>query len=154
MSDEYVYACKILSRREHSEGELRRKLNTKWPESDEIESTIDRLLNSGLLSDERFCAAFIRSRVARLQGPRKIRAELSRRSIADALADQALDEADADWRDLASLWLSRQKVHAYSDESHDYKVRAKYYRRLVNRGFTHDQAMDALQGRSSGSGGV
>lgn len=142
MSEEYVYSCKILSRREHSEGELRRKLDTKWPESDEIEATIDRLLDTGLLSDERFCAAFIRSRVAKMQGPRKIRAELSRRQVADSIADLSLEIADINWRELASHWLERQNVVAGN-----FEMKAKYYRRLVNRGFTHGQAMDALNNR-------
>ena len=31
--------------------------------------------------------------------------------------------------------------------ANDYEMKAKYYRRLVNRGFTHDQAMDALNTR-------
>ena len=129
-------------RREHSEGELRRKLHAKWPEYDEIDSVVEKLLEEGFLSDERYCAAFIRSRVARLQGPRKIRSELSRKLVADSHIEQSMAEADIDWRDLAVQWLSRQKKLA-----NDYEMKAKYYRRLVNRGFTHDQVMDALNAR-------
>ena len=142
MSDEFAFACKLLMRREHSEGELRRKMHTKWPESDEIDSVVEKLLDEGLLSDQRYCALFIRSRVARMQGPRKIRSELSRKLVADAEIELGLEEADIDWRDLAGQWLSRQK-----EMSNDYELKAKYYRRLVNRGFTHNQAMDALNAR-------
>ena len=142
MSDEFAYACKLLMHREYSEGELRRKLQTRWPESDDIESVVEKLLDESLLSDKRYCAAFIRSRVARLQGPRKIRSELSRKLVADADIEQGLEEADVDWRGLAAQWLSRQKELA-----NDYEMKAKYYRRLVNRGFTHNQAMDALNAR-------
>ena len=142
MSEEFGYACKLLMRREYSEGELRRKLITKWPDSDEVDTVIEQLLEDGLLSDDRFAVAFIRSRIARLQGPRKIRAELSRRLVPEAIAEHNIEQAEIDWRDLAAQWLRRQKE--FPD---DYEVRAKYYRRLVNRGFTHDQAMDALKNR-------
>ena len=139
MSDEFAYACKLLSRREYPEGEMRRKLNTKWPESEKIDETIELLLRENMLSDERYCSAFIRSRVSRFQGPRKIRAELSRRQLSDSMVDQGMAEAGIDWRDLAGQWLAKQGTDAG-----DYELRAKYYRRLMNRGCTHDQAMDAL----------
>lgn len=142
MNDEFGYACRLLARREYSEGELRRKLRIKWPDSDEIDAVIGRLLDEGLLSDQRYSAAFIRSRVEKLQGPRKIRAELARRAVPGEVAEQCLEAAAVDWRDLASQWLARQ-----SGISNDYQMRAKYYRRLVSRGFTHDQAMDALNDR-------
>lgn len=143
------HAGRLLARREYSVGELRRKLETKWPESDEIDPAIERLLEEGLLSDRRFAAAFTRSRTARFQGPRKIRAELLGRSVAEADIDAALQEVGRSWTDLASEWLARQRVDAS-----DYDSRAKYYRRLVNRGFTHDQAMDALSGRDTEPEGV
>lgn len=139
MSEEFAYACRLLARREYSEGELRRKLKNKWPDSDQLESAVRLLLDEGMLCDSRFASAFIRSRVMKLQGPRKIRAELSRRAVAEAVVEQSLDEAGIDWRELAGQWLDRQ-----NDTANDYESRAKYYRRLLNRGFTHDQAMDAL----------
>lgn len=121
-------------------GELRRKLETKWSDPEGVESAIDRLLEDGLLSDSRFAASFVRSRVARFQGPRKIRAELSGRSVGESDIQAALQDFDRSWTELASEWLTRQRVDAS-----DYETRARYYRRLVNRGFTHDQAMDALR---------
>jgi regulatory protein len=142
LNEEFGYACRLLARREYSEGELRRKLQIKWPDSDEIDVVIGQLLDEGLLSDQRYSAAFIRSRVEKWQGPRKIRAELSRRAVPEDVAEQSLEAAAVDWRELASQWLARQ-----SGISSDYQMQAKYYRRLVNRGFTHDQAMDALKGR-------
>lgn len=149
MSDALDYACRLLARREHSVGELRRKLETKWPGEDSNTTVIDQLVEEGSLSDRRFAAAFVRSRVARLQGPRKIRAELLRRSVSDLDFEEAARELDTSWTDLALEWLSRQ-----SGDGSDYESRAKYYRRLVNRGFTHDQAMDALNRWNSRSDGV
>jgi SOS response regulatory protein OraA/RecX len=43
------------------------------------------------------------------------------------------------WRGLASEWLERQHSGPI-----DFNDKQKYYRRLLNRGFTHSQAMDAI----------
>jgi SOS response regulatory protein OraA/RecX len=65
-----------------------------------------------------------------------------RRCVGQAEINAALDEEKLCWSDIAAEWLARQR-----GESDDFDTRAKYYRRLVNRGFSHDQAMDALSGR-------
>ena len=142
MSKVFDHAYRLIVRREHSVGEFRRKLEKKWSKDDEIYVVIDRFLDEGLLCDRSFAAAFLRSRVNKLQGPRKIRAELLRRSVSDTHIEEALQEAEISWNELALNWLSRQ-----SGVSDDYQTRAKFYRRLMNRGFTHGQAMDALKAR-------
>ena len=144
MSEILECAGRYLARREHSIGELRLKLAAKQFDGDEIDVAIERLVAEGLVDDRRFANAFVRSRASRLQGPRKIRAELKRRNIAEAVISEAFEEADLSWSDIAARWLARQG--AWLD---DYNSRAKYYRRLVNRGFSHDQAMDALSGRET-----
>jgi regulatory protein len=149
MNEMLDYAGRLLARREHSVGELRRKLERKWPGDEGIESALERLVEERMLSDQRFAAAFVRSRVTRLQGPRKIRAELKQRFLCDADIATALESEESSWTDLAMQWLARQGSGAS-----DYEGRARYYRRLVNRGFTHDQAMDALTAHSSRDPGV
>ncbi len=139
MSEVLQYAVRLLSRREYSVGELTRKLERKWPDSDDIPATLDRLVEEGMVCDARFAEAFIRSRQARQQGPRKISAELRKRAVPDSVTDAAMDAAGVDWARLAREWLQRQAV-----TERDYDARARYYRRLVNRGFTHDQALGAL----------
>lgn len=139
----------MLSRREYAVAELQRKLRTKFPEDPTVDEVVDRLVEEGMVCDRRFADAFVRSRVTRLQGPRKIRAELKRRSVGDPLIDEALEGAVDSWTALAADWLTRQR-----HDPADYQSRAKYYRRLVNRGFTHDQAMDALNQRKAPEQGV
>lgn len=139
----------MLARREHSVSELRRKLKGKYSEGDDIESVVRQLVDEGMVCDRRFAEAFVRSRTARWQGPRKIRAELVRRGVAEADIHAALDSDMTSWTDLAAEWLARQ-----GRLDLDYETRAKFYRRLANRGFTHDQAMDALNRVGSGADGV
>lgn len=103
---------------------------------------VNELAGEGLVNDSRFAEAFLRSRIARFQGPRKIRAELRARGVSEADVEHALRREEQDWTALASQWLRRQGCALPVDERRD-----AYYRRLVNRGFSHDQAMDALNNR-------
>jgi SOS response regulatory protein OraA/RecX len=50
-----------------------------------------------------------------------------------------LDARGGEWPDLDAEWLERHRSGPL-----DFDEKSKYYRRLVNRGFSHDQAMDAL----------
>ena len=136
-----AYAYRLLGRREYSVHELEQRLQQKWPAlgAASLAGLLEALVTENLLSDERFTQAFVRSGVQRSQGPLKIRAGLRARGIADALIGQQLDDAGTDWVGLARRWLVRQNpAHL------DFESRAKCYRRLLNRGFSHDQAMDAL----------
>ena len=138
-----AFAYRLLGRREYSVFELRQRLLQKWSGVSEtevlVEQLLDALVDENLLSDERFAECFVRSRVARHQGPLKIRAALRQKGIDDALASVELDARSGSWSELAAEWLSRQHAGPV-----DFETRKKLYRRLVNRGFTHDQAMAAI----------
>ncbi len=138
-----AFAYRLLGRREYSVLELRRRLERKWPqlESDTAAGVLEALVAEDLLSDQRFAESFVRSALRKHQGPRKIRAELGARGLSDGLIASELDRFADQWTDLAREWLERQ-----NPGSLDFEARGKFYRRLVNRGFTHDQAMDALAG--------
>jgi len=124
-----AFAYRLLGRREYSLLELENRIRQKWPEAEAIGNLVAQLAGENLVSDQRYAEAFTRSRVQRHQGPLKIRAAM-----------RAL-EAEADnWLELAHKWLQRQHPGPLS-----FKDKQKYYRRLVNRGFTHDQAMDACK---------
>ena len=136
-----AWAYRLLGRREYSVAELRQRLQLKWPglEPGVADDLLEALVAENLLSDERFAEAFVRSHVQRQHGPLKIRAALRAKGVADALIARELErQADA-WTELAAQWLERQHTGIL-----DYDSRGKFYRRLLNRGFTHDQAMDAL----------
>lgn len=134
-------AYRLLGRREYSVAELGQRLRQKWPDADReaIDDLLAALIAENLLSDRRFAESFVRAAIARLQGPLKIRAGLRARGVDDALVAPALNAGCADWTELARRWLGR-----HAGPGLDFDARTRYYRRLVNRGFTHDQAMDAL----------
>lgn len=134
---------RLLSRREYAVRELHSKVCNKWRGQSDIDLLADQLVNDlqqeGFLSDERYVEAFVRSRRQRSQGPLKIRAELRQKQLPDKLIEQFLDPEEEHWVEVASAWLVRRDAGNL-----DFEGRAKFYRRLINRGFSHDQAMTAL----------
>jgi regulatory protein len=134
-----AFAYRLLGRREYSVFELGRRIRQKWPGANGVEDLVEALAEENLVSDERYAESFVRFRLQRYQGPLKIRAALRAKGISDALISRELDSHTHEWTPLARQWLDRQHAGPI-----DFELKKKFYRRLVNRGFTHDQAMDAL----------
>ena len=78
-------------------------------------------------------------------GPLKIRGVLLSRGITDHQIGEVLPDEQETWFDSASLWASKRNQGEL-----DYAGRAKIYRSLVNRGFTHEQANIAIDNLKSG----
>jgi regulatory protein len=134
-------AVKLLARREHSEYELRAKLNKRDYEDDAVNAVIEALRADNLVSDERFAEAYVQSRVNKGFGPVRIRGELQQRGVSDALAESALNAADCDWDAAAREQLQRRFGSAAPV---DRKERQRRYSYLTRRGFTGDQVNQAL----------
>ena len=138
-----AFAYRLLGRREYSVFELGQRIRQKWSGVEGVEDLAEQLLEAlqveNLLSDERFVESFVRSRVSRHQGPLKIKAALRGKGVSDALVSMELEARGGEWTDLATEWLERNHVGPI-----DFEMKKKLYRRLANRGFTHGQAMDAI----------
>lgn len=126
----------LLARREHSAKELRTKLLVREFDRDEVDAAIERLIDDGLLSDERFAEAFVASRVRKGQGPLRIRGELEQRGVADGLIEASLGRVDVDWNEVARDVHDRKYGGAAPA---DYHERARRSRFLQYRGFTGEQ---------------
>lgn len=144
-----AFAYRLLGRREYSVHELRQRLLQKWQGVEDIDLMSDDLLaalaEENLVSDERFVEAFVRSRVHRHQGPLKIKAALRDKGVSNALVADTLASFADDWTALATEWLQRQHRGPI-----DFDLKKKFYRRLANRGFTHEQAMNAIESAKAG----
>jgi len=134
-----AFAYRLLGRREYSAYELGQRIYRKWPEADGVEDLLQALAEENLQSDERYVESFVRFRLQRYQGPLKIRAALGTKGVSDTLVARELDAHAHEWSDLAEQWLDRQNTGTI-----DFDGKKKYYRRLTSRGFTHEQAMNAL----------
>jgi regulatory protein len=85
----------LLSRRAHSQAEIRRKLGRRGYGEEEVESTVTRLVELGYLDDRAFAEGHVRRRSSGL-GRLAISAELAARGVDRAVADEALGRLDAD----------------------------------------------------------
>ena len=139
-----AFAYRLLGRREYSVFELDRRIQQKWPGADGIAELVEALVEENLVSDERYTESFVRFRTQRFQGPLKIKAALRGKGISDSLISRELDAYCGEWTELAAQWLQRQNPGEIT-----FEAKKKYYRRLTSRGFTHEQAMNALDSSPS-----
>ncbi|WP_299588770.1 regulatory protein RecX [uncultured Microbulbifer sp.] len=139
-------ALELLTRREHSQLELRRKLAGKFSDAD-FEALFERLQDLNYQSDQRFAEVFARSRVLRGQGPVRIRQELQQRGITSELLSHTLERLEVDWFALAQEQLQR-KYHSLINmalpRDQQAKERARRQRYLAYRGFPSDAIRWAL----------
>lgn len=130
----------LLARREHSRLELERKLGARSFDTGLVGDVLDALEAENLLSDGRFARSFVESRVARGQGPLRIRRELAERGI--TAAGDYLDGERYDWASLAR----QARIRRFGAEPpRDLKTRSRQIRFLEYRGFGHDQIKAALE---------
>jgi len=135
-------AVRLLARREHSSGELGRKLRSKGHPAGIVESVVAKLRDKRLVSDDRFASSFVHHHAQRGQGPVRIRAELRQQGISDELIEAQLENAELDWVALA-VAVRRRKFGAGAPRS--MAERAKQARFLQYRGFDSDQIRAALK---------
>jgi regulatory protein len=134
-------AVRLLSRREHTCEELRRKLLDKGYAPEFVEPVVEKLAGKRLVSDDRYVASFVHAHTRRGQGPARIRAELRQRGIDATRVEEEFARAGVDWVALAAQ-VRRRKFGAAAPKS--LTERAKQSRFLQYRGFEADQIRAAL----------
>ncbi len=135
-------AVRILSVRDHSEQELRRKLmapvmSKNGPEEiDATQEDYDRVIawcyEHNYLDDSRFVARFITSRGRKGYGPVRIRQELNQKGIPREITERAMRECEIDWSELAR----EQAVRKYGEPlPREFSEKVKVQRFLLYRGY-------------------
>ena len=126
-------ALALLTRREHSRSELRRKLAESGGAAEDIEPLLEELAQRRLQSDGRFAESFIRSRAERGYGPRMIAADLKARGLDAEAVSQALAGSGYDWAEQAVAARQRRFGRDLPQEPRE---KARQMRFLQYRGFT------------------
>lgn len=127
-------AADLLSRREYSRLELKRRLAPFAESEDILEALLDELCASQWQSDTRFAEAFTNSRGQRY-GSRRLAQEMRERGIDRDTIAEALDGQD-DMATARALWERK-----FGTPPADAKERLKQMRFLASRGF----GMDIIQ---------
>lgn len=131
MSKAYDSALAFLARREHSLAELRQKLSQKGFSQHDIHDALNRCIEKGYQSEQRFAEAYARHRQGMGYGPRYIQLALRQKGVqADDIA-KALDGLDVDWQEvLQSLWQRKFQTPVNLTEQR------KQMQFLARRGFS------------------
>jgi len=135
----WEYALRVLAGRAYSTGELREKLRRKAALAGDVDPTIARLKEYGYLNDRKFAENFAAARLENEGlGKTRVLADLSRRRVAPAVAQQTVGKVyeDVNEQALAEDFV-RHKFRMASRENlfQDAKQMASAYRRLVRAGF-------------------
>ena len=141
-------AARILAVRDHSEQELRRKLNTpvRIPgqveepvAAGDVEQVIGWCREHNWLDDERYTARFIQSRSQKGYGSQRIRQELQQRGIARHALDNAFAAGDIVWIALART-IAERKFGSPLPGTFAEKVKVQRF--LLYRGFLMEDIQD------------
>ncbi|MGH8215653.1 MAG: regulatory protein RecX [Rhodanobacteraceae bacterium] len=128
----YDRGLSMLARREHSQRELRARLEHGGYDEAEADEAIKRLGDQNYQDDDRFGEMILRARMGRGYGPDRIRAELRSHGLPDAAIRSLLDAAEADWLAIARAQLRKK----YGDKPPvDHAERGKRAAFLLRRGF-------------------
>ena len=153
MKDAFETAGSLLSRRPHSQAELRRKLRAKGFLKEEVDFAISECLRLGFIDDKAFANSFADQMLSRGCGSRRISQKLTMRGVDRDLASEAT--ASSSGRDGGSDELSsacealRKKLKSFEREEDPRKRRLKALRFLAGRGFSGDIANKAIASHPS-----
>jgi len=139
-------ALRFLKIRPRSIGELKEKLKVKGFSPDEIETTVLDLTASGFLDDRAFTKSWIRYRLARPFGFRRIIGELKDKGIDPQTIEQAIAEVkgSVNVEDVVMDLAQRrwQRLPAALDPA---KKKKRVLDFLLRRGFDADAVLRVLK---------
>ncbi|WP_114195812.1 recombination regulator RecX [Edaphovirga cremea] len=158
-------AMRLLSQRDHSESELRRKLaeqpfsvrlqaaqkrrdppenpSSEKPSLEDreinpewIDQVIEYCYQHDWLDDTRFALSYLRSRSRKGYGVQRIRSELMQKGVEKEIVSTALETCELDWCKLAKEVAERKFGDSLPTEWHE---KAKVQRYLLYRGFFQEE---------------
>lgn len=135
-------AIGLLSRRDHSSHELLDKLQQRGVAAELAQTTLLRCQQEQYQSDQRFAEMLVRHCISKGQGLAVVRQLSRQHRIESDLLQQALDDAEPDWFELARSCA--QKKFGEGSAGSD-KERLKRMAFLQRRGFNSEQIRYALQ---------
>lgn len=133
-------AVGLLSRREHSQRELRRKLQARGAEQALVEDALAKLVGAGLQDERRFAESLVRQRIAAGYGPLYLRAELQTHALEAGLVAEVIEAVETPWLAVAEDLLARRYPDGVNDPRHRRRAEAL----LARRGFSSEIIRAAL----------
>ncbi len=135
---------KLCAAAEHSSREMEDKLRRWNIPDDAVTRILNYLHEEQYVDDTRFCRAFIEDkRLNNGWGQRKIEQALYLKGIPRSISDPLFREVtEEQWQEIL-VPLLRQKAKTVNAKD-DYERKMKLIRFAMTRGFSYDQAQEAL----------
>lgn len=127
----YDCALNLLSYRDFSKQKMRERLQQKGADEEQAEEAIQKLQHYGLLDEERYAARVYEGWLhKRCYGRLHLQAELNKRGISTAIAQQVLEQFTPELEEqqaefAAQLFLERNKQKLAQLQEQDLDVQAK-----------------------------
>jgi len=128
-------AVRILAARDHSRGELRKKLAERGFDPKIVEQVLDNLEERGWLNDLEFASRQAEILANQEWGPSKIVQKLVDHGVEVPLARRVVDDLDTHWFEQAQSRIRRR-----FGELDTQKDKARAFRHLCSRGFSQNIA--------------
>ncbi|MDT8860972.1 recombination regulator RecX [Alkalihalobacillus sp. MEB130] len=141
----YHLAINYLSYRIRSVQEMKQYLEKKEKEPRHIREVLDELLKQGLLNDEEFAKAFIRSKqLTLMKGPLKLKQELKQKGIADETIEAAIALfSEEEQKKKVLTWLEKQQSRRSSKISSK-AFKDKLSNQLLSKGYSQRVIIEAF----------
>ncbi|MFA5060242.1 MAG: regulatory protein RecX [Candidatus Omnitrophota bacterium] len=131
-------AFRLIKVRNRSTKELIDRLTRKRFSKSIIDSILQYLQKTQLVDDAQFTKDWIRARLHKPYGLRRIAYELKEKGISDSLAKNAIAQVKADYPEEAIVSeLIKKRVERYKNLEKT-KIKQRLFNYLANRGFNID----------------
>ena len=139
-----TYAFLLLKYRQRSEKEISDRLKKKKFSPELVKETIDFLREKKFVDDAAFCQAWIRERLTRSIGPRRLFQELKLKGIDKRIIESNLAEVKESYNeDQAARELAQRRLASLKDLDPQ-TARRRIYGYLLRRGFSPEVVIDTL----------
>jgi len=144
-------ALDLLSRRDRSEAEVRRRLREKGIADTEIDAVLARLRELNYLDDRRLAERIVAAALSTGRGYGvRLALDLAKRGIPRDISDETLSRlaGEYDQQDLVRDLLTR-KFPAFDPATADNREKARVMNYLLRRGFSRSAVYDAMKNQSA-----
>lgn len=138
------YAFLLLKFRQRSEKEISERLKQKKFPQEVIARTITFLREKKFIDDGLFARAWIRERLARSLGPRRIRQELGLKGISKEIIESGLQELEGTYSEAQTAEELAKRRFASLKDIDPRAAKRRIYAYLLRRGFSPDAVIGAV----------
>jgi len=124
-------ALRLLARREYARLEMAERLARWGATPEQAGAVLDRLEADGALSDARYAASWVRGRLGRGDGPRRLHHGLAQAGLAEEIIEEALPDGE-DWSERLDAARRRRFGTVPPADWPDWGRQARY---LERRGY-------------------